>query len=49
MLLVKIQIMLIISNGHKLCIKCKETKELSEFSTDNKRKDKKNVYCKRCH
>lgn len=32
----------------KQCAKCKEYKEESEFSKDNKAKDKKRSYCKSC-
>jgi len=32
----------------KICSKCKEEKDVSEFGVDNKRKDKLYVYCKIC-
>ncbi len=32
----------------KTCSKCKITKELIEFGNDKKRKDEKNIYCKKC-
>lgn len=32
----------------KTCLKCKIEKELTEFTTDNSRKDSLDVYCRSC-
>ena len=37
-----------IKNGYKLCIKCKEEKDVIEFNKDKSQKDGCQIYCKKC-